>query len=362
MARSLISATANEQNRPVIPAGYRYAKKLTPAQALLRLEIHDRRGLRADLPARARAAGHRYGFVVDGAEVADGLRHLMLVWDGPMDPELLWSVTDRLNREIDTASVAFAYPDQETSSAAVAGIEEIKLATDDRLNVIRPDRETDQGLFVSNYKLIQTMIAETVRVRYQPAQIADGLPAGVRERVLPFFQAASARIANSEMWSRSPHDGCVALRVPEGVVVTATQTSKAPLELDRLVLVHDYDEATDTVRYSGAALPSADCVELMVLARRRPDLRAFVHTHASRLITRNRRYSGGLRVGVRVSGEPALGHELARLLPVRTETLVVLAEHGELFAGGCHDDAFFRWFDAVCAGARQTLAIGSVPG
>jgi hypothetical protein len=336
---------------------------------VLQLEIHDRRGLRADLPARALAAGHRYGFVVDPTTAEDvkaaralaGLRHLMLVWDGPMDRQLLQSVRARLDSDIDTASVAFAYPDERSSSEAVASIEEIKLVTDDRLNVIRPDRSAGEGIFVSNYKLIQTMIAETVRVRYSPAPVADHLPAGVRERVLPFFQAASARIADSEMWSRSPYDGCVALRIPEGVVVTATQTSKAPLEFDRLVLVHDYDEATDTVRYSGPALPSADCVELMVLAGRRPDLRAFVHTHASRLITRNERYSGGLRVGVRVSGEPALGHELARLLPTNTETLVVLAEHGELFAGGCDDDAFFGWFDATCAEARQTLPLGSVP-
>jgi ribulose-5-phosphate 4-epimerase/fuculose-1-phosphate aldolase len=344
----------------VTTAGYRYAKKLTPAEAVLRLEIHDRRGLRADLPARALAAGHRYGFMVDGPPGRGRLRHLMLVWDGPMDPHLLHSVSDRLDHDIDTASVAFAYPDERASSEAVASIEEIKVATDDRLNVIRPDRDGGEGLFVSNYKLIQTMIAETVRVRYAPVQVSDRLPTSIRDHVLPFFEAATARIADMRMWSRSPYDGCVAVRVAEGVVVTATQTSKAPLEPDRLVLVHDYDEATDTVRYSGPALPSADCVELMVLARRRPDLRAFVHTHASRLITRNRAYGAGLRVGVRVSGEPALGHELARLLPDNAETLVVLAEHGELFAGGSHDDAFFRWFDAVCADASQTLALGSL--
>jgi ribulose-5-phosphate 4-epimerase/fuculose-1-phosphate aldolase len=276
-----------------------------------------------------------------------------------MDRHLLQSVHDRLDHDIDTASVVFAYPDEEASGKAVASIEEIKLATDGRVNVIRPDRNTSQGLFVSNYKLIQTMIAETVRVRYQPAQVADTLPAGVSDGVLPYFRAASARIANSDMWSRSPHDGCVAVRIPEGLVVTATQTSKAPLELDRLVLVHSYDEATSTIEFSGPALPSADCVELMVLARRRPDLRAFVHTHASRLITRNRRYAGGLRIGVRVSGEPALGHELARLLPADTDTLVVLAEHGELFAGSSPNDGFFRWVDAVCAEARQTLTLGS---
>jgi ribulose-5-phosphate 4-epimerase/fuculose-1-phosphate aldolase len=314
-------------------AAYRYARKLTRAEAVLLLEIHDRRGLRGDLPARALAAGSRYGFAVDGVTAEPELRHLMLVWDGPMNRHVLRSVRNRLDHDIDTASVVFAYPDAEASWAAVPSIEEIKLATDDRLNVIR----------------------------YQPAQVADMLPAGVSDRVLPFFRAASERIANSEMWSRSPHDGCVAVRVLEGLVVTATQTSKAPLELDRLVLVHGYDEDSGTIHFSGPALPSADCVELMVLARRRPELRAFLHTHASRLITRNQRYSGGLRVGVRVSGEPALGHELAGLLPTNTDTLVILAGHGELFAGSSPDESFFRWVDEVCAEARQTLSLGSAP-
>jgi len=150
-------------------------------------------------------------------------------------------------------------------------------------------------------------------------------------------------------------DGCIALRCPEGLVVTATQTSKAPLEADRLVLVHEYDEVSDTITYSGPALPSADCVELMVLATQRPDLGAFVHTHASRLITRNPRFTGGLRLGVRTSGEPALGHELAQLLPASRPSLVVLEEHGEIFAGAWPGDAFFDWFAAVCAAAAQTL-------
>jgi hypothetical protein len=336
--------------------GFGYGRKLRPDEAVLRLELHDRRGLRTDLMAQAEAAGRRYGFGVNTRPSAPGLRHLMLVWDGPPDPRILRATRQRLGREADTASAAFAYPDLEASQAAVASIDAVKTRTHDRLNVIRPDRHTAQGVFVSNYKLIQTMIAETVRVRYQPDRRADTLPAGLTERVLPFFQAASARITDRAMWSRGPNDGCVAIRCPEGVVVTATQTSKAPLESSRLTLVHDYDEASNTVAYSGPALPSADCVELMVLASRRPDLRAFVHTHASRLITRNPRFTEGVRLGVRVSGEPALGHELAALIPRAADTLVVLAEHGELFAGASADPDFFAWFDGTCDAAARTLA------
>jgi ribulose-5-phosphate 4-epimerase/fuculose-1-phosphate aldolase len=332
-----------------------YARKLRPEEALLRLELYDRHGLRGDLMAQAQAAGRTYGFVVNAAPATSVLRHLMLVWDGPPSPSILATTRERLGHDIDTASAVFAYPDLESSRAAVASIEAVKTLTQDRLNVIRPDRCTNQGVFVSNYKLLQTMVAETVRVRYRPIRCAPTLPNGLAEDVLPFFQAASARIADREMWSRGPYDGCVAVRCAGGVVVTATQTSKAPLQPGRLTLVHRYDEASNTITYSGPALPSADCVELMVLASRRPDLRAFVHTHASRLITRNPLFTDGVRVGVRVSGEPALGHELAEVIPHGTDTLVVLEEHGELFAGASADAEFFAWFTRICQAAGRTL-------
>ena len=335
--------------------GYTYARKLRADEASVRLDVHDRRGLRGDLLAQADAAGRRYGFVVNTPPTRPGLRHLMLVWDGPLDHALLRAAQARLGRDVDTISAAFAYPDQAAALAAVPSIDEVKARTQDRLNIIRPDRHTTEGVFVSNYKLLQTMIAETVRVRYQPQRLAAALPRGLGETVLPFFHAASDRIAGHEMWSRGPHDGCVAVRCDDGVVVTATQTSKAPLQSGRLTLVHHYDEVSNTITYSGPALPSADCVELMVLAGRRPDLRAFVHTHASRLITRNPRFTGGVRVGVRVSGEPALGHELAEVIPAGTDTLVVLEEHGELFAGASPDEDYFGWFSAICHAAGRTL-------
>jgi hypothetical protein len=47
---------------------------------------------------------------------------------------------------------------------------------------------------------------------------------------------------------------------------------------------------------------------------------------------------------------------LAQLLPTSRDTLIVLAEHGELFAGSSADDRYFRWVDAVCAEARQTVS------
>lgn len=348
----------------MIDLAYRYAHKLLPSDAVIHLEIHDRLKLRDRLRARAEAAARRYGFVIsddDRGVVAGGrsdrhrLRHHLLVWDAPFDPDVVRSTVERIGVEHDTASIAFAFPDDVTSQASRTSIEAAKVQSHDLLNIICPDQHSETATFVSDYKLTQTMVAESVRVRYQPRQTSPALPAGLREQVLPFFREASRRYGEHRLWHRGRMDGCIALRCEEGIAITATRTSKAPLEPDRIVLVEGYDEATNTVAYCGPALPSSDSVELVVLASQRPDLCAFLHTHASDLITRNPAFVGGVRVGVRPSGEPALGHELVAVLRDHDQDLVVLEEHGELFVGPSPGDDFFTWFDEVLATARASL-------
>jgi ribulose-5-phosphate 4-epimerase/fuculose-1-phosphate aldolase len=348
----------------MIDLAYRYTHKLPPSDAVIHLEIHDRLRLRDRLRARAEAAARRYGFVIaddDRSPVAGGhdgrhrLRHHLVVWDAPFDPDVVRSTVDRIGVEYDTASIAFAFPDDATSQASRPTIEAAKVQARDRLNIICPDQHSEIATFVSDYKLTQTMVAESVRVRYQPRQTSPALPAGLRERVLPFFLEASRRYAEHRLWHRGQMDGCIALRCEEGIAITATRTSKAPLEADRIVLVEGYDEATNTVTYRGPALPSSDSVELVVLAGQRPDLGAFLHTHASDLITRNPSFLGGVRVGVRASGEPALGHELVSVLSGHRQDLVVLEEHGELFVGPSPGGDFFTWFDEVLATARASV-------
>jgi len=331
-------------------------RPVPPVDSVVRLEIHDRLGLRRQLPEQARAYGRRYGFgVTADPEAGEGFRHYFLVWDDPLEPARLDAIADGLGTAYDTASVAFAYPDAEASAAAVPHIDAVKAATENRLNVIRPDRHDEHGVYVSAFKLLETMVAETVRIKYRPRKASNELPGAFRRQVLPFFVEAARRFSDNRLWHRGRSDGCIAVRWGDGLAITATRTSKAPLEPDRIVLVHEYDEATNTVTYSGPALPSADSVELMVLAREVPELRAFTHTHASELITRNPRFEAGVRIGARPYGEPTVGHELADLLRDRSHEVVVIEGHGEIFSSTSDGVDYFRWIDHVCATARDTL-------
>lgn len=333
---------------------YDYATKLTREEAAVDLVVHDRLGVRDRLVALAAEAARKYGFSLTRISVppasrplAHGLHHLMTVWDGPLDDDLLDAMSERLGEAYDTASIAFAYPDMSASRAAIPAIDAVKRATGDRLNIIRPDLTLGETFLVSNFKIVDAMIAESVRVRYQPHQVGPELPPGLRDRVLPFFRAASERIKKHRLWHRGPGDGCIAVRTDEGLVVTATRTCKAPLDESRLVLVERYDEASNVLTYRGPALPSADSVELFVLTERMPHLWAFVHTHASRQITRNPAFDHGVRLGRRPCGEPVLGHEMAGLLRGRTHGLIVIEEHGEIFVGSQSPEEYFAWLDGI---------------
>ncbi|GLI02229.1 hypothetical protein [Phytohabitans aurantiacus] len=338
---------------------YDYATKLTREEAAVDLVVHDRLGVRDRLVHLAGEAARRYGFSLNrlsappaSRELARGLHHLMTVWDGPLDDALLDATSGRLGEAYDTASIAFAYPDVRASRDAIPAIDAVKRATGDRLNIIRPDLTLGETFLVSNFKIVDAMIAESVRVRYQPHRAGTELPPGLRDRVLPFFRAASERIKAHQLWHRGPGDGCIAVRTDEGLVVTATRTCKAPLDESRLVLVERYDEASNVLTYRGPALPSADSVELFVLTERLPHLWAFIHTHASRQITRNPAFERGLRLGRRPCGEPALGHEMARLLRSRGHGLVVIEEHGEIFIGSQPPEEYFAWLDETLATTR----------
>ncbi|WP_433205430.1 hypothetical protein ACQP00_37795 [Dactylosporangium sp. CS-047395] len=326
---------------------------------VVHMEVHDRRGLRGALRARAGELAQRLHFrVTDEPPAPDGgtdRRLLFVVWDDVLDPAVLRRVADGIGVAYDRATIAFAYPTPEASAAAVPHIDEAKTATRDRLNIIRPDRDTAGATHVSDFKLLETMVADSVRVKYRPHRVESRVPDAVRRDVLPFFKAAAARFTKNRMWHRGPYDGCLALRHADGIVVTATRTRKAPLEDERILLVHSYDEATNTLRFSGPALPSADSVELMVLRQHLPDMRAFMHTHARELITDNPRLPTGVRLSARPYGEPSVGHEFADLMRDRDHQLVVIEGHGEFFAASFDGERYFHWIDDVVDRARRSL-------
>ena len=211
---------------------------------------------------------------------------------------------------------------------------------------------------MSDQKVTEGSIANTVRIKYRPHCVADRTPPGWVDAVLPFFRAAAQVYCRNAMYHRSTSDGFLALRTPEGLAVTATKTHKDQLVSDRIVLVHDYDETTNTVSYSGSALPSGEAVELSIMAAKLPSLHSFIHTHASALFVRNPRFAGRIGIGRHPSGLPMTGYELTSVLDGHDQGMVILEEHGELFFHSSTEPApIVDLIEGACHAVRADLEL-----
>lgn len=311
-----------------------YARPLEPREVLVMVS-DDAAGPERDALAQAMAAtATRFGFHLEpeGDPRDYTLRHAIHRHAGPFSEVVATSVGEKLGAELTSASIAFSYGDEADMWSAAPQIEALKSHYANRLNFLRPDEVRRGRLCVSLTKLVDNAVCDTVRVKYRAKQRGD---ARVAERLddseRGFFRAASGLYERYQLFLRAPSDGYFALRVGDGFVVTATKTNKVDLDLDRLALVHDYDEEANRLTYSGRFLPSSDAVEAAMLFAAHADVSAIVHTHASTLFTRNPAMAHRVVVAQLPYGEPRLGRALVEQVGRHDDGFVIMHEHGEVF-------------------------------
>ncbi|MGE0699428.1 MAG: class II aldolase/adducin family protein [Hyphomicrobiaceae bacterium] len=298
--------------------------------------------------------GDRGAALVAPAPGGLAMAHLIVRADGPYDEALVGHVAQSLSEGWSTASIAFAYDSEDRMLQAEPAIEGWKRRLSNRLNFLFPDISDDAGWRVSDHKIVDNAVCDTVRVKYRPDRRSPAV--AVPPRARDFFNGASELYRREHLWLRAPSDGYFAVRDEAGFLVTATFTDKVDLDPSRISLVHGFDRATNILSYSGPFLPSSDAVEAAVLLAARPDIDYLVHTHASRLFTRNPAYRSRVLVPPMPYGEAALGDRLVQALGQVGDGFVVMAEHGDLFAGAGDADRFLASIARHCAEARRAGA------
>lgn len=282
-------------------------------------------------------AGRRFGFKVRGFPSLGSvpassrpMSHLIVLTETVFDDNLVAEVNQRLS-EWDSASIAFAYPNYEAMMSVEPVIELWKKRAGPRLNFLFPDHQVGGVWRVSPAKILDNAVCDTVRVKYIPERRARrvALPADV----LAYFKSASRLIGEEALYLRSSTDGYIAMRGEDGFYITATFTDKVEFDPERIVLVHGYDRADNTIAYSGAYLPSSDAVEAAIMFESIGGIQSILHTHASHLFTRNPRYADRVLVPQLSYGEPALGEALVAALTRVDDGFVIMEQHGEVFAG-----------------------------
>jgi len=280
----------------------------------------------------------RYGFSLLVAEDEGALyrvrrRHLNhLIWLAGTSYDL--AICERAAEYLqlfDTVSLAFIYDSTEEMERAGREIERLKNRWNGRVNFLRPDVQRGGRLQVSEQKILDNAVCDSVRVKYIPDQKKDRVPADLREEVRPFFMAASYFYQRYALYHRDVHDGYFACRTQDGFAITATKTNKVVFDDARIVIVHNYDERRNILTYTGPFLPSSDAVEAYFVFANHPTVQTVVHTHASVRWTRNRRYAQRIKVPPSPYGTPDTGRQVAIALAETPDGFVIMAEHGEIF-------------------------------
>ncbi|PAS27429.1 hypothetical protein [Vibrio cholerae] len=236
-----------------------------------------------------------------------------------------------------SSSLAFSYNSIEDANKYENDIniqKEIKGSLE-CINIMRPDTYVDGLYLVSELKLLDNIICDTIRLKYKTECISnyaltDELPNVVKD----YFISCSHIYGDLRMYHRSDTDGYFAMRHDGKIYITATKSPKGRgLDLDRIICLESYDRETNTITYSGAYLPSSDAVEAYVVFDSLDEVQQLIHTHDSKRFTRNKDADIFPSIGVFPYGEPELGDRITSLYKKTKSPLIVMKEHGEVFFG-----------------------------
>lgn len=294
--------------------------------------------LRQELRSKIESFRENYNFMVFIDEHGSELKptneqvidHSIYIIDDIFKEQTVAQITSQI-RDNQTISIAFSYPNESTMLMYEKEIEILKSKYQNRVNFLRPDTNLLEQLLVSNQKILDNAVCDSIRIKFDIEKVESSFDLGKREK--NFFLQCSKIYDNYQLFHRSDSDGYFAIRVNDGFLITATKTQKTKLDLDRIVFVHSFDQNSNLIHYSGKYLPSSDSVEAAMVFDNLPEVQNIVHVHASSRFTRNPLFRERVTVPPLPYGEIPLGKSLIRALKDSSDGFIIMEEHGEVFAG-----------------------------
>lgn len=321
---------------------FNYSRKLAASEILVttyydHCEIHYL-NLDEDMAQIAQQFG--FTFIPNNQKSCDinsfFIKHLIYLTDNTDIYQLLMREQKKFSN-YSSISIGILYNKVENMLANKALIDEIKQSYQ-HVNFLRCDTFLSDGkCIISREKILDNAVCDTVRIKYTPVLIDRPIEQLIKP-YQDFFMGIASLYKKYKLYHRSPKDGFISIRCPEGILITATHTYKDPLDLDRISLVYGYQEEKNEITYSGYYLPSSDVVEACVVYQHVPDIQAIVHTHASDLFTRNPRHTDKIAVPKSSYGLPQLGYQIVNKVSSYFNQFLIMEEHGEIFPFCFHDN------------------------
>jgi len=124
-------------------------------------------------------------------------------------------------------------------------------------------------------RLVDTLICDDSRIKFQMVREEAKDWERVVGGVLSDFQEVGKLVGGE--YNKKPSDGSLAMRVPEGFVVTASKSDKTNLTLEDLALVTKTEGGT--MSYQGKRPPSSESLLYATAFKVFPKVGAIIHPH-----------------------------------------------------------------------------------
>jgi hypothetical protein len=300
--------------------------------------------------------GACYGFTflsddLEELPLSNSFDHSHLIWMARWSE---WSeILTKIRSILDMYSSVSLVLEYETDAEFLSSNELVgnsKRQFGDRLNFLMPVRRKDGRWVVPHQKILDNAVCDTVRVKYIPLQRTSTMPC-LTSNELTYFAEVCQIYSQHMLYFRAPTDGYIAFRHGDesGFLITATKTNKLTLDLNRISLVHSYNQNQNILEYSGRYLPSSDSVEAAIVFQEHPTITSIIHTHASHLFTRNPKYAQRILVPPLPYGSPLLGDAISKAISINLLDWLIMEDHGELFFGTSGHSAIATLRDACNA-------------
>lgn len=149
------------------------------------------------------------------------------------------------------------------------------------VKIIHPQVENDKSTMAERLKIIDTIIHDFVRIRYEDIEIKDELLKSelnnYRQRSDPVIREIGERLESLQLNGATA--GCLSIRLTKGFLITTSGSSLGDLKEDELSLVYDCDHQKNIVWWCGNKIPSSETPLHYMIYSGRKDVQSVIHSH-----------------------------------------------------------------------------------
>lgn len=202
------------------------------------------------------------------------------------------------------------------------------------VKIIHPQVENKKSTMAERLKVLDTIIHDFERIRYEPIEIKDtGLSQSLenyRKQYFPKMREIGQKLEDMKLNGGTA--GCMSVRLEKGFLITTSGSKLGTLVENDLSWVLECDEKQNKVWWCGEKRPSSETPLHYVLYRGRDDAQAVLHSHCPQ-ITYSEPYKKYRSQQYYSYGTFEFGQNILHEMIGEKKNFIIAKDHGQIVVG-----------------------------